>query len=180
MIDKELQEQNEKVASKDDFPINWIDRISLFLSHTVKYLIPVIVIVMMYEIFMRYVLFKPTLWANELCLWLAVIVMDKSTDLIKAISRISYFYKHESCGQCTPCREGTGWLWEMMEKMAKGEAKKEDIDTLLSLTKRIEGHTICALGDAAAWPIQGLIRHFRHHIEDRIDQYQKESNQNYG
>ena len=110
----------------------------------------------------------------------AVIVMDKSTDLIKAISRISYFYKHESCGQCTPCREGTGWLWEMMEKMARGEAKKEDIDTLLSLTKRIEGHTICALGDAAAWPIQGLIRHFRHHIEDRIDQYQKESNQNYG
>ncbi len=110
----------------------------------------------------------------------AVIVMDKSTDLIKAISRISYFYKHESCGQCTPCREGTGWLWEMMEKMAKGDAKKEDIDTLLSLTKRIEGHTICALGDAAAWPIQGLIRHFRHHIEDRIDQYQKESNQNYG
>ena len=110
----------------------------------------------------------------------AVIVMDKSTDLIKAISRISYFYKHESCGQCTPCREGTGWLWEMMEKMAKGEAKKEDIDTLLSLTKRIEGHTICALGDAAAWPIQGLIRHFRHHIEDRIDQYQNESNQNYG
>ena len=71
MIDKELQEQNEKVASKDDFPINWIDRISLFLSHTIKYLIPVIVIVMMYEIFMRYVLFKPTLWANELCLWLA-------------------------------------------------------------------------------------------------------------
>ena len=110
----------------------------------------------------------------------AVIVMDKSTDLIKAISRISYFYKHESCGQCTPCREGTGWLWEMMEKMARGEAKKDDIDTLLSLTKRIEGHTICALGDAAAWPIQGLIRHFRHHIEDRIDQYQKESNQIYG
>ena len=68
MIDKELQEQNEKVASKDDFPINWIDRVSLFLSHTIKYLIPVIVIVMMYEIFMRYVLFKPTLWANELCL----------------------------------------------------------------------------------------------------------------
>ena len=109
----------------------------------------------------------------------AVIVMDKSTDLIKAISRISYFYKHESCGQCTPCREGTGWLWEMMEKMAKGDAKKEDIDVLLSLTKRIEGHTICALGDAAAWPIQGLIRHFRHHIEDRIDTYQRESNKNY-
>ena len=110
----------------------------------------------------------------------AVIVMDKSTDLIRAISRISYFYKHESCGQCTPCREGTGWLWEMMEKMAKGDAKKEDIDTLLNLTKRIEGHTICALGDAAAWPIQGLVRHFRDHIEDRIDQYHKESKQGYG
>ena len=101
----------------------------------------------------------------------AVIVMDKSTDLIRAISRISYFYKHESCGQCTPCREGTGWLWEMMEKMAKGSAKKKDIDVLLNLTERIEGHTICALGDAAAWPIQGIIRHFRPYIEERIDNY---------
>ena len=101
----------------------------------------------------------------------AVIVMDKSTDLIRAISRISYFYKHESCGQCTPCREGTGWLWEMMEKMAKGLAKKKDIDILLNLTERIEGHTICALGDAAAWPIQGIIRHFRPYIEERIDNY---------
>ena len=101
----------------------------------------------------------------------AVIVMDKSTDLIRAISRISYFYKHESCGQCTPCREGTGWLWEMMEKMAKGSAKKKDIDILLNLTERIEGHTICALGDAAAWPIQGIIRHFRPYIEERIDNY---------
>ena len=101
----------------------------------------------------------------------AVIVMDKSTDLIRAISRISYFYKHESCGQCTPCREGTGWLWEIMEKMAKGSAKKKDIDVLLNLTERIEGHTICALGDAAAWPIQGIIRHFRPYIEERIDNY---------
>jgi len=101
----------------------------------------------------------------------AVIVMDKSTDLIRAISRISYFYKHESCGQCTPCREGTGWLWEMMEKMAKGSAKKKDIDILLNLTERIEGHTICAFGDAAAWPIQGIIRHFRPYIEERIDNY---------
>ncbi len=104
----------------------------------------------------------------------AVIVMDKSTDLIKAIARLSYFYKHESCGQCTPCREGTIWLWEMMEKMAEGSAQKEDIDTLLDITKRIEGHTICLLGDAAAWPIQGLIKHFRHHIEDRIELYQEE------
>ena len=98
----------------------------------------------------------------------AVIVMDKSTDLIKAISRISYFYKHESCGQCTPCREGTTWLWEMMEKMANGEARVDEIDTLLDLTKRIEGHCICALGDAAAWPVQGLIRHFRSYMEDRL------------
>ena len=98
----------------------------------------------------------------------AVIVMDKSTDLIKAISRISYFYKHESCGQCTPCREGTTWLWEMMEKMANGKARVDEIDTLLDLTKRIEGHCICALGDAAAWPVQGLIRHFRSYMEDRL------------
>ena len=98
----------------------------------------------------------------------AVIVMDKSTDLIKAISRISYFYKHESCGQCTPCREGTTWLWEMMEKMANGKARVDEIDTLLDLTKRIEAHCICALGDAAAWPVQGLIRHFRSYMEDRL------------
>ena len=98
----------------------------------------------------------------------AVIVMDKSTDLIKAISRISYFYKHESCGQCTPCREGTTWLWEMMVKMSNGNARVDEIDTLLDLTKRIEGHCICALGDAAAWPVQGLIRHFRSYMEDRL------------
>ena len=110
----------------------------------------------------------------------AVIVMDKSTDLIKAIARLSYFYKHESCGQCTPCREGTIWLWEMMEKMAEGSAQKEDIDTLLDITKRIEGHTICALGDAAAWPIQGLINHFRSHIEGRIELYQEEKKQKHG
>ncbi|MGB5947869.1 MAG: NADH-quinone oxidoreductase subunit NuoF [Parvibaculum sp.] len=98
----------------------------------------------------------------------AVIVMDKSTDLIKAIARISAFYKHESCGQCTPCREGTGWMWRVMERMAAGNAAIEEIDMLLDVTKRVEGHTICALGDAAAWPIQGLIRHFRHVIEERI------------
>ena len=98
----------------------------------------------------------------------AVIVMDKSTDVIKAIARLSYFYKHESCGQCTPCREGTGWMWRVMERMAKGEAEVEEIDTLLKVTKQVEGHTICALGDAAAWPIQGVIRHFRHEFEDRI------------
>jgi NADH-quinone oxidoreductase subunit F len=101
----------------------------------------------------------------------AVIVMDKSTDIIRAIARISYFYKHESCGQCTPCREGTGWMWRVLERMAKGEAYKREIDMLLDVTYQVEGHTICALGDAAAWPVQGLIRHFRHEIEDRIDSY---------
>nr|WP_306266517.1 NADH-quinone oxidoreductase subunit NuoF [Pararhizobium sp. IMCC3301] len=101
----------------------------------------------------------------------AVIVMDKSTDIISAIARISYFYKHESCGQCTPCREGTGWMWRVLERMARGEAEKREIDMLFEVTKQVEGHTICALGDAAAWPVQGLIRNFRHVIEERIDQY---------
>jgi len=87
----------------------------------------------------------------------AVIVMDKSTDLIKAIARIAYFYRHESCGQCTPCREGTGWMWRVLERMAKGEAEHEDIDMLLEVSKQVEGHTICALGDAAAWPVQGAV-----------------------
>mgnify|MGYP001414551084 CR=1 FL=1 len=98
----------------------------------------------------------------------AVIVMDKSTDLVKAIANLSHFYKHESCGQCTPCREGAGWMWRMMEKIARGEASSNDIDKLLDVTKQIEGHTICALGDAAAWPIQGLFRHFRDEIEDQL------------
>ncbi|MBC2777586.1 NADH-quinone oxidoreductase subunit NuoF [Parasphingopyxis marina] len=98
----------------------------------------------------------------------AVIVMDKSTDIVRAISRISYFYKHESCGQCTPCREGTGWMWRMMERLREGEAEVGDIDMLQEVTKQVEGHTICALGDAAAWPIQGLIRHFRPELERRI------------
>ena len=100
----------------------------------------------------------------------AVIVMDKSTDIIKAIRRISYFYKHESCGQCTPCREGTGWMWRVMERLERGDAEKSEIDLLLDVTKQVEGHTICALGDAAAWPIQGLIRNFRPVIEARIDE----------
>jgi len=98
----------------------------------------------------------------------AVIVMDKSTDIVRAISRISYFYKHESCGQCTPCREGTGWMWRVMERLRTGEADYHEIDLLQEVTKQVEGHTICALGDAAAWPIQGLIRHFRPEIERRI------------
>ncbi|MBI08112.1 MAG: NADH-quinone oxidoreductase subunit F [Rhodospirillaceae bacterium] len=97
-----------------------------------------------------------------------VIVMDKSTDIIKAIARLAYFYKHESCGQCTPCREGTGWMWRVLERMAKGQAEIEEIDMLLEVSHQIEGHTICALGDGAAWPVQGLIRHFRDEIESRI------------
>jgi NADH-quinone oxidoreductase subunit F len=101
----------------------------------------------------------------------AVIVMDKSTDIIAAIRRIAYFYKHESCGQCTPCREGTGWMWRVMERMERGEAEKREIDLLFEVSKQIEGHTICALGDAAAWPIQGLINNFRPVIEQRIDDY---------
>ncbi|MEQ9488323.1 MAG: NADH-quinone oxidoreductase subunit NuoF [Alphaproteobacteria bacterium] len=98
----------------------------------------------------------------------AVIVMDKSTDIVKAIARLSYFYKHESCGQCTPCREGTGWMWRVMDRLVEGRATVEEIDMLWDVTKQVEGHTICALGDAAAWPIQGLIRHFRDEIVDRI------------
>ncbi len=90
----------------------------------------------------------------------AVIVMDKSTDIVRAIARLAYFYKHESCGQCTPCREGTGWMWRVMTRMVEGRAQRREIDVLFDVTKQIEGHTICALGDGAAWPIQGLIAAF--------------------
>jgi NADH-quinone oxidoreductase subunit F len=100
----------------------------------------------------------------------AVIVMDKSTDIVAAIARLSHFYMHESCGQCTPCREGTGWMWRVMERMVRGNAEIAEIDTLLDVTTEVEGHTICALGDAAAWPIQGLIRHFRPELERRINE----------
>lgn len=98
----------------------------------------------------------------------AVIVMDKSTDIVRAIARLSKFYMHESCGQCTPCREGTGWIWRMLMRLADGIGTIEDIDTLEQVTYEIEGHTICALGDAAAWPVQGLIRHFRPELERRL------------
>ena len=103
----------------------------------------------------------------------AVIVMNKTTDIVEAITRLSYFYKHESCGQCTPCREGTGWMFRIMKKMIDGNVQHEDIDKLLDVTKQVEGHTICALGDAAAWPIQGLMRHFRPEIEKRIEENQQ-------
>ena len=98
----------------------------------------------------------------------AVIVMDSSTDIVAAITRLSQFYKHESCGQCTPCREGTGWIWRMMQRLATGDAGIDEIDLLERVTLQVEGHTICALGDAAAWPVQGLIRHFRSELERRI------------
>ena len=98
----------------------------------------------------------------------AVIVMDKSTDIVYAIARLSKFYMHESCGQCTPCREGTGWVYRTMMRLVQGEAESYEIDKLWDIVGEIEGHTICALGDAAAWPVQGLIRHFRPELERRI------------
>lgn len=101
----------------------------------------------------------------------AVIVMDRSTDLVKMTARLAKFYMHESCGQCSPCREGTGWMWRVLERMAAGKAQIKEIDDLLSLSHQIAGHTICAFGDAAAWPIQGLIRHFRGDIERRLQRY---------
>jgi NADH-quinone oxidoreductase subunit F len=99
-----------------------------------------------------------------------VIVMDKSTDIVYAIARLAKFYMHESCGQCTPCREGTGWMWRMLTRLGQGRAEIGEIDLLQDVTKEIEGHTICALGDGAAWPVQGLIRHFRPELERRIEQ----------
>lgn len=101
----------------------------------------------------------------------AVIVMDKSTDIIRAIFRLCEFYKHESCGQCTPCREGLGWMTKMMARFVTGNAQKKEIDMLWEISKQIEGHTICALADGAAWPVQGLIRHFRPTIEQRMDKF---------
>jgi len=103
----------------------------------------------------------------------AVIVMNKSTDMIRAIARFSEFYAHESCGQCTPCREGVGWLNSIMKRMVTGDAKYDEIEMLEQLAGQIEGHTICALGDAAAWPVQGLIRHFKPEMLERIDQFQR-------
>lgn len=97
-----------------------------------------------------------------------LIVMNKQTDIIAAIARLSHFYKHESCGQCTPCREGTGWIMRIMNRIVDGDAEISEIDQLYNLTKQIEGHTICALGDAAAWPVQGLIKNFRKEMEQRI------------
>jgi NADH-quinone oxidoreductase subunit F len=102
----------------------------------------------------------------------AIIVMDKSADIIKAIWRLSKFFKHESCGQCTPCREGTGWMMRMMDRIVQNKAQLADIDLLEQVTRQVEGHTICAFGDAAAWPIQGLLRAFRPLVEARTTDYQ--------
>ncbi|KAG7103874.1 NADH-ubiquinone oxidoreductase 51 kDa subunit like protein [Verticillium longisporum] len=101
----------------------------------------------------------------------AVIVMDKSTDVVRAISRLSHFYAHESCGQCTPCREGSKWTDQIMKRFEKGQGRPREIDMLQELTKQVEGHTICALGEAFAWPLQGLIRHFRPELEARMAEY---------
>lgn len=101
----------------------------------------------------------------------AVIVMNNSVDIIDCILRLSKFYKHESCGQCTPCREGTGWMVDLMTRIKYGNADWAEIDMLEEISYQIEGHTICALGDAAAWPVQGLIRQFREEMETRIDDY---------
>ncbi|KAF2812316.1 NADH-ubiquinone oxidoreductase 51 kDa subunit [Mytilinidion resinicola] len=103
----------------------------------------------------------------------AVIVMDKSTDVVRAITRLAKFYHHESCGQCTPCREGSKWTHQIMQRFEKGMAREREIDMLQELTKQVEGHTICALGEAFAWPLQGLIRHFRPELEARVRGYKE-------
>ena len=101
----------------------------------------------------------------------AVIVMDDSRCMVKSLLRLSYFYQHESCGQCTPCREGTGWLWRMVDRIEHGTGRMDDIDVLNSVADNIQGRTICALGDAAAMPVRAMIKHFRdefvHHVEHK-------------
>ena len=98
-----------------------------------------------------------------------VVVINKQQDIVQCISRIARFYKHESCGQCTPCREGSGWMWRMLERINRGESNIEEIDMLMDVTKQIEGHTICAFGEGSAWPVQGLLRHFRSELERKCE-----------
>lgn len=105
----------------------------------------------------------------------AIIVMNKQTDVVKAIARLIEFYKHESCGQCTPCREGISWMNKIIHRFIAGNAQPGEIDMLWELSKQIEGHTICALGDGAAWPVQGLIRHFRPELEARMKKFHEET-----
>jgi NADH-quinone oxidoreductase subunit F len=102
-----------------------------------------------------------------------LIVMDKSTDVVRIIARLARFYAHESCGQCTPCREGTSWMMRVMNRLVTGNADLQEIDMLLDVSKEIEGHTICAHGDASAWPIQALMKHYRPEVEARILAYRK-------
>jgi NADH-quinone oxidoreductase subunit F len=97
-----------------------------------------------------------------------VIVMDEDTDLVKVLMRITKFYYHESCGQCTPCREGTGWMWKILKRIDAGEATPADIDMLVEVANNIEGNTICALGDAAAWPVQSFVKRFRDEFEKKV------------
>jgi NADH-quinone oxidoreductase subunit F len=99
----------------------------------------------------------------------AVVVMDDTTCMVRMLRRISRFYYAESCGQCTPCREGTGWLYRMLTRMVEGQGRREDLGLLLDVANRIEGHTICALGDAAAWPVQSFLKHFRHEFEYMVE-----------
>lgn len=103
----------------------------------------------------------------------AVVVMNKEVDLPAVMTRVARFYKHESCGQCTPCREGVGWVWRMMERLSQGEGTLEELDDLYQVTKQIEGHTICAFADGAMWPTQGTLKHFRHLFEARIKEKQQ-------
>ena len=98
----------------------------------------------------------------------SVIVMDDTTCMVSVLERLTYFYHEESCGQCTPCREGTGWLYRIVKRINNGTGIPEDLDTLLDVANRIEGHTICALGDAAAWPVQSFLKHYRHEFEAKI------------
>jgi NADH-quinone oxidoreductase subunit F len=98
----------------------------------------------------------------------AVIVMDETTCMVRALERISRFYKSESCGQCTPCREGTGWLNRVLKRIIAGQGRMDDLQLLVDVANRIEGHTICALGDAAAWPVQSFVQKFRHEFEYMI------------
>ncbi len=99
----------------------------------------------------------------------AVMVMDETTDMVRVLRRISRFYMAESCGQCTPCREGTGWLYRMLTRITEGRGEKADMDKLVDVANKIEGHTICALGDAAAWPVQSFLKHFHHEFEYMIE-----------
>ena len=99
----------------------------------------------------------------------AVIVMDETRDMVESLLRLSYFYMHESCGQCTPCREGTGWLWRVVDRIHNGAGKQTDLDLLNSVADNIQGRTICALGDAAAMPVRAMIKHFRHEFAAKIE-----------